>query len=588
MTKFETLANEVLDYVFKFLNTDHLIEAFYGLNCRFDNCIHNHIQNNQLNFECLTKKNLGIICEEYLSSIIDQIKSVRIANNTLEHLSEYSLFHDFTFDRFLNLKSLSLCRISSIDTVDEIILQCYHFSHLNRLDVIDCYTENSLENIVNTNNNIWNLPKLRYFTLNESKVHDSWLYRIGFISFSIEYLTIKNIDDYSVILHYLFKIVPRLRQLTINDCCWSKSDRPQVVSTNLSTLVTSFFNTNIYPPLRFIRGMPNLCNLTLELGDIYMNGYQWEKLFINNFPKIKTFQLKMNRSFSCNTNIEEQIEYLVDSFRTSFWIKEHHWFIQCDYYYVNGQGTDVLYTLPNHFDKISTLDNRYSKSTDSSIENMLFSNRVQFFNENSIKIHSFNNLNVYTNDFPNLDKLELSLPFDDAFNSNTLSLRNLAALHVTMNDALGYDHLQILLDQSPKLNSLKFNSFGESIIGLFRLKSSSIHRLDLIVLERYPKVFFNYDHCHQLINSSLGSQCEVLLLEIENQIDILPLIGKMVHLQLLTYRCKNATSVDEKTVTMSPAFTQWLKKNLSLTFSMDKDPEDASLIHIEINREETK
>ena len=116
--------------------------------------------------------------------------------------------------------------------------------------------------MVKTNNTIWNLPKLRYCNLKESRVNDSWFYQIDFLLFSIEYVSILNIDSYSIILHYLFKIATRLRQLNINDSCQSKSDRLKITSSCLHTLVTSFVDTDILSLLKFLRGMPNPCNLT--------------------------------------------------------------------------------------------------------------------------------------------------------------------------------------------------------------------------------------------------------------------------------------------------------------------------------------
>ena len=63
--------------------------------------------------------------------------------------------------------------------------------------------------------------------------------------------------------------------------------------------------------------------------------------------------------------------------------------------------------------------------------------------------------------------------------------------------------------------------------------------------------------------------------------NILHLIEKMSHLLLFICRCK---SIDEKSLTINQDFTQWLQKNLSLTCSLNQDPNDTSLIHIQINR----
>ncbi len=53
-----------------------------------------------------------------------------------------------------------------------------------------------------------------------------------------------------------------------------------------------------------------------------INGHQWEQIIRNHLPKLKTFRLKMQRIFRDNSNIQQQADELLDSFRSSFWIDE--------------------------------------------------------------------------------------------------------------------------------------------------------------------------------------------------------------------------------------------------------------------------
>ena len=112
-----------------------------------------------------------------------------------------------------------------------------------------------------------------------------------------------------------------------------------------------------------IQCMPNLCYLTLETMNICMNGHEWEKLIANYLPKLKIFRLKMTFNFSNNDNIFEQTDELVDSFRTSFWIEQHQWYVRCDCYYSSYSAIGTLYTLPYTFNECSYLNSLYSKST---------------------------------------------------------------------------------------------------------------------------------------------------------------------------------------------------------------------------------
>jgi hypothetical protein len=229
MAKLETLPNELLLSFFEFLNTAHLFQAFYGLNFHFNQLLYVHFRFHQLSFQSIPKKIFDIICQQYLPSLIDQIRSLYIANDTT---------YNFTFNRFIHLKLLSLYRIY------------------------------------------------------RPKVKDTWLLGTSVVSSSIEYLSIKNIDGYSVTLPHLFNITPRLRQLNINVICWRKYGQSDIIFSSIKSLKTSFSdNANLMKDL--FKKMPNLCSLKLETRNIRMNGYNWEKLFVNHLPKLKIFRLKM-------------------------------------------------------------------------------------------------------------------------------------------------------------------------------------------------------------------------------------------------------------------------------------------------------
>jgi hypothetical protein len=113
-------------------------------------------------------------------------------------------------------------------------------------------------------------------------------------------------------------------------------------------------------------------------------------------------------------------------------------------------------------------------------------------------------------------------------NNQIESFSQLTSFHVTLNRAFGYSHLQILLNGAHQLYLLKFESFGGSIEGLFQLTSSSIRRLDLIVAQLRHGTFFNHEDCMNLINSPLGRQCEVLLMEFENRTDIIHVVEQYI------------------------------------------------------------
>jgi hypothetical protein len=54
-----------------------------------------------------------------------------------------------------------------------------------------------------------------------------------------------------------------------------------------------------------------------------------EQIIRNYLPKLKVLRLSMKSMLSSNKNIEEEVDEVINSFRSSFWIEEHKWFVRC-------------------------------------------------------------------------------------------------------------------------------------------------------------------------------------------------------------------------------------------------------------------
>ena len=65
-TQLESLPNEILLDLFKFLNTVYLVRAFFGLNIRLNKLINRHLQVSPFNFQSISKKDFDNICRENL------------------------------------------------------------------------------------------------------------------------------------------------------------------------------------------------------------------------------------------------------------------------------------------------------------------------------------------------------------------------------------------------------------------------------------------------------------------------------------------------------------------------------------------
>ncbi|CAF4846267.1 unnamed protein product [Rotaria sp. Silwood1] len=110
---FESLANELILYLFEFVRTDYLFHAFHGLNSRFDSLLVHHFIIFGIDFRSFYSNDFVTICQEYLPTLIDKIPSLNLCDKMRSSRSLHRLdTHGFTLDQFVQLKSLSLSYLS--------------------------------------------------------------------------------------------------------------------------------------------------------------------------------------------------------------------------------------------------------------------------------------------------------------------------------------------------------------------------------------------------------------------------------------------------------------------------------------------
>lgn len=119
--------------------------------------------------------------------------------------------------------------------------------------------------------------------------------------------------------------------------------------------------------------------------------------------------------------------------------------------------------------------------------------------------------------------------------------------------------LQILFDRSPNLYSININFHLTKLIYLLINNTSrSIRRINF-----NKNLFFNHEQCIALTRSSLGKQCEILSIGIQNRRDIFYLINKMFNLRTLNIRCQDDNN----------DFIHYLQEHLSSTILIKREME---------------
>ncbi|CAF4848721.1 unnamed protein product [Rotaria sp. Silwood1] len=550
----ELLPNELLLNLFQYFNITHLFRAFYGLNIHFNKLLFFHFQvRGYFNFESISKTHFDIICQQYLRTLIDHVISIRLSDNNgtpqqINHFLSYGfLFHQFTY-----LKFLSLGYIGSEQIMYNIIIDLQHLHHLTHLKIDKCQVDDDLINNGWIFNQIWSLPKLTHCHFERKQyLWNPFFISPQNISLSIKYLYLEGFCYNSNELHRLFEHTINLENLTIDI---EHNYDYQEILFDISSMkkLKIFVQYSPHITNNLLKNLPNLTHLTIELAHIVIDGYQWEQIINNHLFNLKIFHFKMEFYLRSNNEKEEQVNQLLDSFRSQFWIIKHQWYIQCHWYLSNKLYKAYLYTLPYYYKDFSINSDVQFKSTCPNHEIHWSYNNVH----NLFFIDSINS----SVRFPNLYSLKLHLPFDDSFWSIVPNFNKLISLNIKLSKiVVSQLPIEKLLQRAPCLYSLTLSECLFSYTLLFNLTSSSIRRLCL-----FEFGCFNEEHCESLIHSSVGIQCEELFITVQERNSIVNLVNGMKNLRVLYVRSQDDKwQRNDDDLSTEDKLIKWLKDCLS-------------------------
>jgi hypothetical protein len=577
---FECLANELILDLFEFLDTNHLLQAFFGLNTRFNQLLLTKFRSYRLDFRSISKHDFEIVCQQYLPIIIDRIISLNLSDNEeTPNLPKIFLSHNFTINQFIYLKSFSLYYIQSFEILNQLILQCNDLNYLTHLNLIKCYfnyQENDMQSLMN---NIWVLKKLTHCIFDQITSRKMRLTSISVISSSIKYLTLEKITCDFKDLSHLFEYTPCLQRISINLTYGFPNQQLQTPILSIISLKILYHGC-IDSLLNLFENIPNLINLTLETFDIYCDGYEWKNILRNYLSNIKIFQLKMNLNFPDYNNINNQANKLLETFRNSFWINKHKLFFRCDWDPSNIFSNGILYTLPYTFDGCFYFDAMSSISTCLENTDYFLYDRVQILSYGNPENDLGKELIRFSARFSNIHHLKISLPFDENFWSCISSLNRLKSINVTLlHTDLAYSQLQDLLNRALNLYSLKLSYSTDLSLRFFTMTSRSIRRISFLKKSQSRIRYFGNNECLILIHSPLIFRCEVLLIGIKNRSNIIDLINGLPNLRSLTCNCKDDEyNTWNLSTTINDELIEWLRNNLPSTYLISRDEKRTYLI----------
>jgi hypothetical protein len=569
---FELLPNEILLDLFDYMNGVDLLCAFYGLNLRFNFLLYKQFRAFHFNFNFASKPNFDMICQQHLPIIADRVISVSLSDyeDTPEQIKLF-FSYPLPFSYFTQLQSLSLYFVDSYEMLLKLLDECYHLCNLTYLRLDSCYFQNCQADFQFILDTIWNLPKLIHLSFGIIIKNQQLFFALSNTSLTLEFVKISGIDLQLYGINRLYQCTPCLKRLSLFRK-WFLYD--SYLLTTLPTLISMnifIYKTSKDAMINYLKNTYNLRHLNISLTSSLIDGHEWEEIICNFLPKLKVFRLRMNNSVPAFQNIQEQVDKLFDSFRSSFWIDDRRWFIRC----LTWNTNVCLHTLPCKF---NYCDEKYPDSWRSThphdnqqeiCNNMTSISHETFFNHS---IPSYINL-------LNIEYLWIQLPVNEQFWSIVPSLKRLNLLSIYIHDDTVQSQLQTLLDRAPHLHSLYiFQDESLSLqVSLFECINTSVRRLKLQKSNHY----FNEKECIRLIYSPLGIQCETLCISVENRESIIILVQNMISLRALTIQCGDDENYKQSSLTKNDdKLVQWLRDHLPSICLITRNPELNSEIRI--------
>ena len=260
--------------------------------------------------------------------------------------------------------------------------------------------------------------------------------------------------------------------------------------------------------------------------------------------------------FSNDTNKEQQIDRLLDTFRSDFWLSKYRCFVQCDW---NVESrTAHIYTLPYSFEGFFFSYPRLSKRTCLDEYKQWSYNSVHSlaYHPDMSQCFSLSNIQLY-----NIRDLSIKLPLGDHFWSTIPNFHRVKYLVLSLNDDIENCRiqLQILLSQMSNL-SILFIREGPSLV-LQLLTFQIMHRSGYLLNLCASNSWYDNDQCLTLTSLPFLGQCKALALPVENRSCVVELLKRMSNLQAL-----NVLSRDDqwkpRTNPHEDELVNWLRQQL--------------------------
>ncbi|UJR12198.1 hypothetical protein I4U23_016375 [Adineta vaga] len=371
MNEFERCPAELFHVLFEYFWAHEILHLFSNLNNRID-LILKFYSTYRINFQSIRKSDFDLICEQIPP---EQIISLILSDQN-DTIGQSKLFLSyFQIEKLINLRYLSLIRIKH-EPLHRILSNLYKLNRLHSLS----FDSSGGKGVLINKDNIFNefddkiysilpkhypeiLPKLKYLSTYYSDeltlIHFPYLHQLRLYSSSFDHI------------NEIFQHSPQLQCVTL--FLNSFQNFHQIQSCHLLK--------RLYLIISEIKNEYELSDMSI------IDGYRWQT--------ITQSLMSFNFLLLVQDNLTEQS---LDSFRTSFWIEEKHWFIA---FYDKHLFTVSVSDFALPYMKLTSETSLYSTIPNNTLlyrsKYSIFQRRI-VLNKNTFRFTSIKHLGLHWND----------------------------------------------------------------------------------------------------------------------------------------------------------------------------------------------
>ncbi len=328
--------------------------------------------------------------------------------------------------------------------------------------------------------------------------------RIEYLIINVD-ITMNNLSRIISSSPQLHTLIIKQKLLTMSDNLNQRSSFPQITSLILKKVDMSINQLELFLSLT-----PSLIYLKL-IGESYVfDGKQWEQFLQVNLPHLNKFEFYISSRKSTDQT-RDDLELIIQSFQTPFWIEYKKWFVACEFHF-NQPRQIQTYSIP-------ICQSIFHDQSDSEICCRSTSNHLlilENINEINLRLEKPINNNILkriNTPFPNVTKLHIdfypNISIDSTdhlqsiFNISQLIEVNLESCYFCRNNKDLLFNVIKLIEQSTKLTSLTIHShYWKSALYPFLNDLCSILPRQIqylqIPIQKLGQVEIIFERCHYL------------------------------------------------------------------------------------------